>query len=99
MKRVISPISQHHWRRRGEDRYWCTSTVCTIRAIGRRMGIAAEKTRPDIARNLPPRTTGSVPRIEQCVCVVGAANSAPQGGPHMSLDVELKVAKYREKRS
>src|SRR5208283_3356735 len=30
-------------------------------------------------------TSGSVPRIEQCVCR-RAANRPPQGGPHMSLE-------------
>ena len=50
----------------------------------------------DIAQNLP-RTTGSVRRIEQCVCVsLGTANHAPQGGPHMSLDAKLKEAKIEK---
>jgi hypothetical protein len=44
------------------------------------------------ARLAPCRETSNV-------CVIGAANRAPRGGPHMSLDAELKVAKYREKRS
>jgi hypothetical protein len=30
---------------------------------------------------------------------IGVANHAPRGGPQMSLDAELKVAKCREKRS
>jgi hypothetical protein len=55
--------------------------------------------RAETARNLPPRTTGCVPGNEQCVCVIGAANRAPRGGPHMSLDAERKVAKYGEKPS
>jgi len=74
----------------------------TIKAIGRRMGIAEEKDETWYELTLPEislrGTTGSVPRIEQCVCR-RAANRPPQGGPHMSLEADLKVAKHREKRS
>jgi len=66
------------------------------------MGIAAEKTSPGKEPTLPEisRRTRLAPcRKTSNVCVVGAANRAPRGGRHMSLDAELKVAKFREKRS
>ena len=46
----------------------------------------------------------AVQRLAGCretsnVCVIGAANRETEGGQHMSLSAELKVRKYREKRS
>src|ERR1035437_6912878 len=45
MKRVISPISQRHSRRRLEAGYLRGSTVCTIKTIGRRMETAKSQQR------------------------------------------------------
>ena len=56
MKRVISPISQRHSRRRLEAGYLRGSTVCTIKTIGRRMEPAS------------PATFGGAPQIRR-ICI------------------------------
>ncbi len=50
-------------------------------------------------RNLPPRTTGSVARIEQCVCHWSGPDLRPKGGQHMSLETDLIAEKHAEAQS
>ena len=62
--------------------------------------IAAEKTRLNESVNaqVARRARLAVCRESSNVCVIGAANSAAQGGAHMSFEAELKAGKCREKR-
>jgi hypothetical protein len=42
--------------------------------------------------------TGLFPRIE-LVCVIGAANRPPEGGPHMGLEIHPITMSHTERRS